>query len=180
MEIYDISVALNARLAPWPGDVPFGYALGATLAEGASVNLGSATMSLHSGTHADAPFHYQENGATIDVLALDAFFGPALVIDLSRDLESERIGNLQEFENEIIDAPRVLLKTNCWKDRESFPATIPTIAPETARWLGDKGVKLLGLDLPSVDQIESRDLPVHHALGSARIQILESLDLSRL
>ncbi|MFL6542052.1 MAG: arylformamidase, partial [Chthoniobacterales bacterium] len=47
-------------------------------------------------------------------------------------------------------------------------------------WLKARGVKLLGFDVPSVDEITSKDLPNHHALGAAGIGIVESLDLSRV
>jgi arylformamidase len=178
---YDITRRLRADLAPWPGDTPFDYRLTWRMAEGASVNVGALTMSTHNGTHADAPFHYEANGATIDALDLDVFVGRALVVDVS----AAGLTVTREFlapAAEILRAetPRLLLKSGAWPEDSVFPASIPTLAPDVPAWLASLGVRLLGLDVPSVDKIESRDLPIHHALGAAGIQILESLDLSAI
>jgi arylformamidase len=70
------------------------------------------------------------------------------------------------------------LKTGRWPDSRIFPKAIPVIAREVPPWLQARGVKLLGLDLPSVDEIEAKNLVNHHSLGAAGISILESLDLS--
>ena len=73
--------------------------------------------------------------------------------------------------------PRVLVRTNACDDKSVFPSRIPTLAPDVPEWLGQQGVRLFGVDLPSVDQVDSRTLPIHHALGAANITILENLDL---
>ena len=76
--------------------------------------------------------------------------------------------------------PRLLLKTGVWRDSKIFPEWIPVIASDVAEWLGKRNVKLLGLDLPSVDPIEAKVLVNHHALAAAGIAIVESLDLSEI
>ena len=63
MTIYDITRTVSARTAVWPGDSPYAVAPVYQLAEGASVNLTTITMSPHTGTHADAYFHYERDGA---------------------------------------------------------------------------------------------------------------------
>ena len=73
--------------------------------------------------------------------------------------------------------PRVLLRTNACDDKSIFPSHIPTLAPDVPVWLGQQGVRLIGLDVPSVDQVDSKTLPIHHALDAANIIILENLDL---
>ena len=73
-----------------------------------------------------------------------------------------------------------MLRTGAWPDPKSFPKEIPTISREVPHWLQARGVKLLGVDVPSVDAIDSKDLPNHHALAEARIAIVESLDLSEV
>ena len=73
--------------------------------------------------------------------------------------------------------PRVLVRTNACDDKSIFPSRIPTLAPDVPEWLGQQGVLLFGVDLPSVDQLDSKTLPIHHALGAANITILENLDL---
>jgi arylformamidase len=71
-----------------------------------------------------------------------------------------------------------LLKTGIWPDTTVFPKSIPVIAPDVADWLKANAVKLIGLDLPSVDPIDAKVLQNHHALARCGISIVESLDLS--
>jgi arylformamidase len=177
--LYDITRPLCAGLAPWPGDTPFAYRLTWRMAAGASVNVGALAMSTHNGTHTDAPFHYTPRGAAIDTLDLHVFAGPAMVVDVSGagpSITREVLAPAAEILRH--QAPRLLLKTGAWPDDTVFPARIPVLAPDVPAWLASLGVRLLGLDVPSVDDIESRELPIHHALGAAGIQILESLDLA--
>lgn len=184
MEIIDISRILSNDLAPWPGDTPFHFELKWKMAEGAPVNVGAVQMGVHNGTHADASFHFETNGKTSESLPLDVFIGPALVVDLTKRFFSEAeeiaVDDLTPFANEIANAPRLLLKTGGWPDSEVFPKKIPVVARDVPKWLEVRGVRLLGVDLPSVDRIESKDLANHHALRAAGIAILESLDLSRV
>ena len=177
--LHDITRPLQTSLAPWPGDTAFDHRLTWRMDAGASVNVGAVTMGTHNGTHADAPFHFLPDGARIDALDPAIFLGPALVVDVAGAGWTIRRGDLggasAHFQNGVT---RLLLKTGAWPDDARFPARIPTLAPDVPAWLGGYGVRLLGLDVPSVDEIESRDLPVHHALAAAGVHILESLDLS--
>ena len=83
MKFLDITRPLTADLAPWPGDTRFEYSLVGRIAEGSSVNVGRITTSVHSGTHADAFFHFDDRGLTIDRFAAERYLGPAAVVDLS-------------------------------------------------------------------------------------------------
>lgn len=178
MAIYDISLPLDAALTGWPGDAPCRFTWTCRIAEGSSVNLGEVAMSIHSGTHADAPFHYSDSGATIDQVDVGAYIGPAVVVDVSG---IERIG-ADELALAIgaHKADRILLRTGAWTDHQRFPDSIPTLTADAIAWLGGRGVVLLGLDVPSVDALDSKELPNHHALGSFGIAIIESLDLSAI
>lgn len=174
MKIIDITHPHSAQLAPWPGDTPFEFGLVARLRDGASCNVGKLACSIHCGTHLDAPFHYQESGATVDRLSPDIFIGPArLFLAQGREVITREI--FAGLDGRA--TPRVLVRTNACDDKSVFPPRIPTLAPEVPGWLGQQGVRLIGLDVPSVDQVDSRTLPLHHALGAAGITILENLDL---
>jgi arylformamidase len=182
MKVLDISRLLSAELAPWPGDVPFGFTANCRIDDGASVNLGMLTTSVHNGSHADARFHFESDGWTIDQAQLETYVGRAVVADLSPNYAGESlppitIASLEPWADELGTAPRLLLKTNVWSDSRNFPERIPTITPDVPPWLQELGVKLLGLDLPSVDEITSKTLANHHALAKAGISIIESLDL---
>jgi arylformamidase len=183
MKIFDISRPLFNGLAPWPGDTAFHFELKWKMAEGASVNVGAAETGLHNGTHADAPFHFQADGTTIDRMPLETYFGEAVVVDLTSRFgaggEGEiTVADLQPRADALRSAPRLLVKTGAWPDPAIFPERIPVIASDVPGFLQDRKVKLLGLDLPSVDAIDSKTLDNHHALAAAGIAIVESLDLS--
>ena len=174
MKIIDITHLHSDRLAPWPGDTPFEFRFVARLRDGASCNVGKLTCSIHSGTHLDAPYHYDESGATIEALPPELFIGPARVLHaqgrdvITRELFAGLDGRA---------TPRVLVRTNACDDKSIFPSRIPTLAPDVPVWLGQQGVRLIGVDVPSVDELDSKTLPIHHALGAANITILENLDL---
>jgi arylformamidase len=183
MKIWDISRTLTNDLAPWPGDLPFHFRLTRTIADGAVVNLGAISLSVHNGTHADAPFHFDSSGTKIDRVELENYVGRAVVVDLTKeftddDKELIEIDDLQKQAAAIAETSRLLIKTEVWRDSTIFPDKIPVITRGVADWLAEKGVLLLGLDLPSVDRIDSKVLNNHHALGRAKIAIVESLDLN--
>ena len=185
MQIFDVSRVLSNDLAPWPGDTPFHFELKWKMAEGATVNVGAVQMGVHNGTHADAPFHFEQGAATIEQMPLETYLGDAVLVDLTRLLETDRtrqitIADIESCADALERAPRLLLKTGVWKDSRMFPDRIPVIAQDVPEWLGARKVKLIGLDLPSVDPIEAKKLVNHHALAAAGIAIVESLDLSEV
>jgi arylformamidase len=155
------------------------------MAEGASVNVGAIGMSLHNGTHADAPFHFDATGAPIDRVSLDAYIGPAVVIDLTERLAGKSnaeiaVTDLDSVSGPLEQAPRLLFKTGTWSDSRTFPSAIPVMGSGVVEWLHNLKVKLVGFDVPSVDPIDAKNLSNHYALGAAGIAIIESLDLSRV
>jgi arylformamidase len=190
MKIFDISRSLSNDLAPWPGDTPFRFDLKWKMAEGATVNVGAMNMGVHNGTHADATFHFDPRGDTIEAMPLETYLGDAVVVDLTRifaDAGNQpdrarqiRVADLEASSAAIAQTQRLLLKSGVWKDSKVFPDWIPVIAPDVPAWLQDRRVKLLGLDLPSVDLIDAKKLVNHYALAAAQIVIVESLDLSEV
>ena len=184
MKIWDISRSLSNEFAEWPGDEPFRYRLTNEIAKGASVNLGAVSMSVHNGTHADARFHFETNGESIEKAPLDLYLGRATVVDLSQSFSRLKekhlitLDDLRPDAEEIAATSRLLLKTGRWSDSTVFPKKIPVLAADVPVWLQKNGVKLLGVDLPSVDDIDSKSLQNHHALARAGVAIIESLDLS--
>ena len=185
MQIFDITRTLSADLPPWPGDKSFRYQVNGRIADGLNVNVGSIEMSLHNGTHADARYHFDDSGWTMEQATLETYFGPAVVVDLTSKYTSGSfpqitIDDLQPVADQLANAPRLLLKTGVWNDPRVFPERIPVVARDVPQWLRARGVKLLGLDVPSVDEVEAQELVNHHALGAAGISIIESLELSAI
>jgi arylformamidase len=179
MTLIDISFTLRGGMPEWPGDTPFDCRLTWEIARGGSVNVSALTMSPHVGTHADAPFHVADALPNIERVPLDAFIGPARVIDVShldgpiRLTQIENATGLKRFE-------RLLLRTGRTIAGGAFPVSWPVLTEECARELAALGLRLLGVDAPSVDDRESKTLPVHHALFSGGVAILENLDLERV
>ena len=184
MKIWDISRTLSNDLAEWPGDEPCCFRLTRQKVKGESVNLGAISMSVHNGTHADAQFHFDTNGESIEKAPLETYLGRAAVVDLAQAfLDSKEkhlitIEDLRPSAEAIAATSRLLVKTGRWSNSAVFPNQIPVIAADVPAWLQKNGVKLLGMDLPSVDEIDSKSLQNHHALARAGIAIVESLDLS--
>jgi arylformamidase len=173
-DIYDISRPLAASRACWPGDVPFSFRLSCRIRDGESVNVGAIETSVHNGTHCDAPFHYDGAGLTIERVPITTFVGPAYVLDV-RDCLDDWGRRLRELD--VRKTPRILFRTDSWPDPGQFPDRIPVMARDLPDWLGQRGVLLVGVDLPSVDALDSKTLDIHHALGRQQIAILEGLRL---
>jgi len=174
MKLIDISRPIHTGMVVWPGDTPTEFSFAATKAGGYSANVGRLVASMHAGTHVDAPYHFADAGAKIDAVALDAYVGPARVIDArGRDVLTPDL--FAPFDWSA--TPRALIRTDRWQDPGAFPPGWPRYAPELPAWLGAHGVRLIGMDFPSVDQPTSKDLPTHHALEAAHVLILENLDL---
>ena len=186
MKVWDISRTLSNDLAEWPGDEPCRFRLTREKTKGASVNLGAISMSVHNGTHADARVHFDTDGESIEKVSLQTYLGRATVVDLwqafldSKEKHLITIEDLRPSAEAIAATSRILVKTGRWTDSTLFPKQIPVIAADVPPWLQKNGVKLLGLDLPSVDEIDSKSLQNHHALAQAGIAIIESLDLSNV
>ena len=174
--VIDISRPLHTATPCWPGDTPFDFRLAWRIADGASVNVGSLGMSVHTATHCDAPFHFDDGGVSVDRIPLDTFVGPAWVVDVRG--EGSWRSRLDDLD--LTHSPRILFRTGGWPEPTRFPESIPVMEAELPDVLAASGVVLVGVDLPSVDPIDSKSLANHHALGRAGIAILEGLTLDHV
>lgn len=169
----DITMPLYKNMPVWPGDTPFDYRLMATLTSDGA-NVGEITMSLHAGTHIDAPFHYDDFGKSIDALPLDLFIGPVLLIDVTGKEQIQK-QHLEELSLNGIE--RIFFKTKETYDLYRFAPSYTTIHPEAVTFLANKGIKVIGTDAPSVDAVEDTILQAHHACKNEGIYIIENLHL---
>lgn len=170
----DITLPLSKEIAVWPGDTPFSFEVVHTKQQTGSVNIGQITASVHTGTHADAPFHFNNSADTIDKLNINNYIGTAKVVDVTG---LDLIGR-EELEGFHLDGTkRLLLKTKKVTNVEQFPSSIPLLREDIGKFLQEKGIFLLGLDIPSVDDIESKELPIHHTLYQHGVNIIENLYL---
>lgn len=176
-QIYDISRSLSARIAVWPGDTPFEMRPTGSLAAGDSVNVTTLTMSAHTGTHVDAPYHFTQDGRTLEAVDLSVYWGQAQVVTVAKEaglLEPEDFAGI-----DLSLAPRLLLHSAASaNDPTVFHRNYIHPSPALADMLGQAGILLFGTDAPSVDASDSKAMPGHHALQRNGILILEGLDLN--
>lgn len=173
----DISQALSNDIAVWPGDTPFSFGLSVTKAQSTSVNIGKLTTSVHTGTHVDAPFHFEQTGKKIDEIDIGVYIGKAKVLDVTTFKTIDR-DVLTSFELEGVE--RLLLRMLPNRDIQKFPEEYPVLHVDVAGYLQEKGVRLIGVDTPSVDPLDSKTLDAHHALAIEGIHILENIVLEHV
>lgn len=169
--LYDVTRPVRSGMPVWPGDAPCCVGWTSRMADGDAANVAELRMSAHTGTHADGPFHVCADGVRIGAAPLDAFLGPALLVDargraLDADWAREAIAGAPE---------RLLVRTGAWADADAFPTRFAAPTPEAAHVLVEAGVRLLGTDAPSVDPFDSTDLPAHRILCAAGVVIVENL-----
>lgn len=180
----DISLPIGIESCAWAGIDRPRFGLLAGIAEGASVNVGQLDCCTHAGTHADAPWHVDLGGKTIDRMDPGLYVGPATLLRIASTEAIER-GELEDLLGSVPkrgDArlERLLIATPQPYDGRRFPERIPALDPETAAWLAWLGTRLVGVDQPSLDPLDAMELRSHRLLFESGAGILENLDLAGL
>lgn len=176
--LHDISILLRPGTPEWPGDTPFDCRWTARIADGSSVNLSTIGGSPHVGTHADAPLHVRDGWPASDALPLDVFCGPCLVVEASHHTGTLNFSQLGIPDDARVE--RLLLQTGHTILDGAFPRDWPVLSTGCVDALLRRGLKLLGVDCPSVDRKASKALDVHHRVFAGGAYVLENLDLSRV
>jgi arylformamidase len=172
--LWDISPSISPATPVFPGDTPFSLRWTMAIGPDCAVNVSAITLSPHVGAHADAPLHYAADGATAGALDLDPFLGPCRVIhamDAGPLVEPAHLAHAA-----AALPPRVLVRTRA-RAATSWTAAFSALAPATVAWLAERGVRLVGLDTPSVDPADSRTLDSHQQLRRFDMRVLENLVL---
>ena len=174
MRIYDLSPLVSPRTAVFPGDVPYSREVALSFDAGHHLGLSAIHTTVHVGTHVDAPSHYHPAGSSIDERSLWRYLGPAQVIsvDVAR---GARI-----FPADLgvpVLAPRVLLRTGTFPDPDAWNGDFASLSPELVAHLAGQGVVLIGIDTPSVDPADDKELPSHQALYHHDLAVLEGIVL---
>lgn len=175
MGLYDISRTIAPGIAVWPGDTPFGHKFAMQMQNGDSCNVGTITMSVHTGSHSDAPLHFDDRGSDISGMPLEKYLGPATVVEISSDSSIEPKHLVRLAFDKI---SRMLFKTKasaCPDDE--WDEDFVYLSKAAAELLGEQGVQLVGLDSPSVDPFRSKTLAAHKILRHYEVAILEGLNL---
>lgn len=176
-EFLDISPVISPRLGVWPGDTPFEREDVLRIADGANLDLSWIRTTVHLGAHADAPSHYRRGGADIAARPLDLYFGDCQVMQVAVERGARiRPGHLLA----AVAAPRVLFRTDTFPDPERWNADFASLSPELIHFLADHGVRLVGIDTPSVDPQDDAALASHQAIADRDLAILEGLALAHV
>lgn len=183
MQVYDLSPSLSERTGVFPGDTAFRREIAMSFEAGHHLGLSSMTTTLHIGSHADSPAHYGAKGVGIDRRSLAYYVGPALVAR-AKVPRGERVGlsHLSEDLRRRIDAGerlpgRFLVYTGTFPDPENWNSDFASYDPELIEQLAALGVRLIGIDTPSIDPETSKALESHHTIERLDMAVLEGLCL---
>lgn len=173
--LFDISRTVRESSAVFPGDTPFTRRWVMRMDGGCSCNVSTVNMTVHVGTHADAPFHFQPGGATIDAVDLTAYLGSCRVITTKRPdaLHADDLAGV-DFHAD----PRILVRSSDHMRDDEWRDHFLHCSVEAAELLARGGARLLGVETPSMDHSSSKTLAAHHILAGGGIALLEGLDLS--
>jgi arylformamidase len=178
MEIFDISQTLREGMAVWPGDEEFAVRWSMQIRAGASCNVSCLKMSAHTGTHLDAPYHFDNGGADIAAVDLSRYIGPARVVEMNVGT-CIRAADLSALDWAGVE--RVLFRTRASEVCEGeWDRGFSYLAEDAAELIGGKRIQLVGTDAPSVDEVNSKDLPTHKTLLRCGIAILEGVRLAHV
>lgn len=174
--LYDITRRVASDTHVWPGDTPYSLQHVMRLADGASVNLTTLTLSAHTGTHADAYYHYEHDGAHPADMPLSAYIGRARVVTVTKPegplLPADFVHvSLQGAERLLVHSWVSDLPDTEW------PPVFPYMSVELIEMLAGLDIVLIGLDSPSVDAFDSTELRCHHALYRYKMVNIETLQL---
>lgn len=175
VRLYDISPRITPSLGVWPGDTPASREVLCDLARGDAVTLSTLRATVHLGAHADAPSHYGTGAADIASRPLELYVGPCEVIRVPVP-RGTRVGpaDLPRWP----EAERVLFATGTFPDPTHWNTDFAALEPALVDALAARGVRLVGVDTPSVDLQASTDLPAHQAFLRHDMAILEGLVLA--
>ncbi len=172
-KIYDLTPKISPSLGVFPGDQGFERQVALSFKSGNHLELSSIKTTLHLGAHADAPSHYAAGGVSIAEREVLRYFGLCQVMRVSGLGPKQRV-TPQHLQTSV-QAPRVLIDTQSFANPEQWDADFCAFSPELLNWLADRGVRLVGIDTPSVDPEDSKLLEAHQVLWARDFAVLEGL-----
>jgi arylformamidase len=173
--IYDITPPISERLRVWPGDTPPSREVLCDLRRGDSTTLSTLHATVHLGAHADAPCHYGADAPAIHERDLAYYLGSCQVMRVPVPRRTRITPDM--LPNAVL-VPRLLLATGTFPDPEQFNEDFAALGPDLVEFLNGRHVKLVGIDTPSVDLFDSKDLPAHRMFLRCDMAILEGLALA--
>jgi arylformamidase len=177
-KFYDISVSLGGEAIDFPGDTPYQRKMVQTLDGGGECNLSEITMTVHAGTHMDAPYHFFSQGKTIDRFPVEKFVLSAMVVNIRNSVSIEP----EALEGVNIQRGEAVLFKTCnslkwWSGNGLFDENFVYLSENGADWCLEKEVGLVGIDYVSIEKYGSEGAPAHRKLLGGGIPILEGINL---
>ena len=165
MKVFDISQEVFSCNV-FPGDPSPEREIKLRISDGAVCNLTAFNMCAHNGTHVDAPYHFLNDGKTIDQVALDKFVGYAYVFEHEDDVTKEDALGFIKTAKSIDEraAERILVKGKA------------TVTKEAAEVFAAEKIKLFGNESQTVGP-ENAPMEVHLIMLGAEIVLLEGIRL---
>ncbi len=179
--VIDLSYLISVHTQVYPGDPVPKLTVAATL-EKDGYNMHNLSLGTHTGTHMDAPFHFLNDGATVEQLDLRLFMGPAVIVDALGKAEEEEISlaDIEPYEDRIRAGDIVLFRTDWYKKEGSDEfCRHPYLCEAAGRRLFDKGVRTVGIDALNIDKTGGTEFPIHGLFlgnGGAIVENLAYLD----
>ena len=172
--MWDVTQPIREGIPTWPGDTAYREERTWVLEGGCPVNVSKLTLSTHTGTHADAPWHFENGAERMGDVALSAYVGLAQVLSVKGDAGG--LVGVGEVRGRLdARARRVLLRTYERFPHEAWDAGFVCPSPELVEFLSARGVVLLGTDAASMDPQSAKELRAHAAIRRHRMAILEGL-----
>jgi arylformamidase len=181
MRTYDITLTISPDLPTWPGDPGIEIKRVEKIEDGSNANVTRLDMGVHTGTHVDAPYHFLQDGVTVDQLNLSLLTGRAYVLHLP-EVDVITAAVLEEAQIPP-RTRRVLFKTRnseLWAEGETdFQTDFVGLSEDGAEYLVRRGVKLVGMDYLSIAPFK-KSRPTHERLLEAGVVVVEGLNLTEV
>lgn len=180
-EILDITQTISPDTPVWPGDGSYAIERTWTIGPECPVLVSRLCISTHTGTHADAPCHYETDGKAVESVALQPYLGRCVVVHALGDGERVQLEEIQGAIDALPSPPeRVIIRTFAQFPHHAWPAHFRALSPALIDYLGTNGCRLVGTDAPSIDPETCKELNAHHTVEKHRMAILEGLVLDHV
>jgi arylformamidase len=185
MKIVDLTHPISANMPVYPGTEQPVISIGCSIEEIGFLEK-KITFYSHTGTHIDAPAHLLKGHSTLDMLPIEQFHGPALMLDFGKSTPYTTTGTttnaigireLEPYQDKIKDVDFLLLHTG-WSQHwgsEKYFSSYPVLSVDAAHWLSNFSLKGFGLDTISADTADTQEYPVHKTLLQKDMIIIENL-----
>lgn len=174
LDYIDITKPLSPELSVWPGNNRFEIIENKTYTKDGFADS-DIKFNIHTGTHIDAPYHFDGRGETVEKIDLSKLIGKVLVVDhqVNTNIDINFLRNIKNLET----ADRIIFKTtNSFKDDKEFDKDFIAITEDAAEYLSTR-VKLVGIDGPSIQAFKAPSNKTHEVLLKNKVVIMEGLNL---